>query len=67
MRMKLFLLEDKNMIIEILAAKADADVLIFGAICLIGAAILKYKRLQKIGTVFNPKDPDEYNKKNKSN
>jgi hypothetical protein len=52
------------MIIEILATKPDDGLLIFGAICAIGAIILKYKRLQKIGTVLDPKDPDKDSKKN---
>ena len=55
------------MIIEILASKADDEmIVVFGVVCAVIAAVLKYKRLQKIGTVFNPKDPNKDNKKDKA-
>ena len=52
-----------NMMIEILAAKADDDIIIFGLVCAVLYTILKYKYYQKHGTVLFPKGSKKDSKK----
>ena len=48
---------------EILAAKADDNIIIFGLVCAVLYTILKYKYYQKHGTVLFPKGSKKDSKK----